>query len=194
MGRLWILVLAVCMMAMLLSGCSHDLTTSPPSGERAPHLAESAESSGDVQNSKERQLVMLFSGLLRMDRQAGLTITKKQAEAILPFVRKSKDEGSLNEPEPKQVMDVLSADQRKFLMEQSQQIKDRNKQRNIHPEDMTSEEREKKIEAFKERRSTDHPGAAASTVPADGGSPVSDGKALGKSIEQQLIELLESKR
>ncbi|MFD0699008.1 hypothetical protein ACFQZT_33585 [Paenibacillus sp. GCM10027628] len=194
MGRLWILVLAVCMMAMLLSGCSHDLTTSPPSGDSSPHLEESAESSGDVQNSKERQLVMLFSGLLRMDRQAGLSLTKKQAEAILPFVRKSKDEGSLNEPEPKQVMDVLSADQRKFLMDQSKQIKDRNKQRNIHPEDMTSEEREKKIEAFKERRSTDHPEAAASNVPADGGSPVSDGKALGKSIEQQLIELLESKR
>lgn len=62
---------------------------------------------------------MFSQELLRMDRHANLSITAKQAETILPLVRKSIDEGSMNESERKLVLGGLTLDQITFLEEQS---------------------------------------------------------------------------
>jgi hypothetical protein len=200
LGRTQIMVIAAAIAAVLLGGCSQlrtaldssAVTASPPT--EMVQAAKDVNPSVDVQNQTEKQLVMIFHGLLRMDRQTGLAITKKQAGAMLPYVRKSIDEGSLNESDQKQVMNVLTAEQKSFLEEQFKQIKTHTQQgTGLSSDELSAEEREKKIDEFKKRRIAEHQETEGNSAQAGGGSSAPDGKSTGKSVEQQLIELLESK-
>jgi hypothetical protein len=59
---------------------------------------------------------------------------------------------------------------------------------NINIDHLTQEERDKLIEQFKEKRNLEPPNTANRS---EGEGP--SGQGLGKSMEQQLIELLEAK-
>ncbi|NEW06422.1 hypothetical protein GK047_10415 [Paenibacillus sp. SYP-B3998] len=190
------------MAAILVSGCRHTLTvldaistSTAPANEKPQMFAEDNQAS-ELQNYKERQLVLIFQSLIRMDQHIGLAITKEQAVAMLPFVRKSIDEGSLNEIDHKAVMKELTAEQQLFLYQLTKQISNCTMKRNDQlPEEVSSEEREKRIAAFKARRSINDSFDEGRGDPIHGGElSLLDGKALGQSVEKQLIELLEAKQ
>ncbi|KRF10769.1 hypothetical protein [Paenibacillus sp. Soil787] len=194
------LVLRLTLISFLLSGCSGHM----PLLDRNSALALPSPSSGktpqeepladDVQNLREMQLVMLFQGLIRMDRLDSLTITAKQAEAILPFVRKSMDKGSITESEQKQVINGLTLPQRTFLDEHSKQMKQRVAERmdNLGDE-VSSEEREKRVNAFIQKRNAEHQVEQGMTDRGDGDFQLFNQRSMGISVEQQLLELLTSK-
>lgn len=194
------MVLRLTLISFLLSGCSGHmpllnstsaLTSPTPSSGIIPQEAPLAE---DVQNLREMQLVMLFQGLIRMDRLDSLTITAKQAEAILPYVRKSMDEGSITESEQKQVINGLTLSQRTFLDEQSKQMKKRMAERMDNlGEAVSTEEREKRINAFIQKRKAERQVEAGMTDRDNGEFQLFDQRSMGISVEQQLMELLTSK-
>ncbi|MDQ0888731.1 hypothetical protein QFZ81_003819 [Paenibacillus sp. V4I9] len=194
------MVLCLTLISFLLSGCSGHmplldstsaLASPTPSSGTTPQEEPPAE---DVQNLREMQLVMLFQGLIRMDRLDSLTITAKQAEAILPFVRKSMDEGSITESEQKQVINGLTLPQRTFLDEQSKQMKKRIAARMDNlGEELSSEEREKRVNAFIQKRKAERQVEAGMTDRGNGEFQLFDQRSMGISVEQQLMELLTSK-
>lgn len=188
------------LISFLVGGCqppmsdwdsSRAAVASSPTTEPTPFAESSMD---DVQNLKEMQLVMLFQELLRMDRHAHLTITSKQAEAMLPLVRKSIEEGSMNESEREQVLGGLKPEQITFLEEQSKLEKSRltgrldNKGDELSPED-----REKRVEAFKQKRKTDRQSESMFTYRDNSEFQQQDLKSMGISVEQQVMELLMSK-
>ena len=199
MGRTRTMVWSVCLAAVLLSGCSPAAFNKNASEEPAVVIetkepeAQAVKPAGDLQSGQERQLVMIFIGLIRMDRQSGLAITGTQAEAMLPLIRKSKDEGSLNEAELGQVTKVLTDAQRSYLDDQSRQMKNRSQQSSGRSTgELSPAEVEKRIEAFRKRR-TELAEQSGSSGKGAGSNAGESGKGMGKSVEQQLIELLESK-
>ncbi|WP_261301015.1 hypothetical protein [Paenibacillus andongensis] len=194
------MVLHLTLISFLLSGCSghmplldstSTLVSPTPSSGKTPQDAPLAE---DVQNLREMQLVMLFQGLIRMDRLDSLTITAKQAKAILPFVRKSMDEGSITESEQKQVISGLTLSQRTFLDEQSKQMKKRMAERmDNRGEEVSSEERERRVNAFIQKRKAERQVEAGMMDRGNGEFQQFDQRSMGVSVEQQLMELLTSK-
>ena len=94
-----------------------------PSMSTSVQVKQELPTADDVQNVRERQLVMLFQGLIVMDRQPLLALTAEQAHAILPIVRKSEEEGSIEESERIAVIYILTKDQKAYLDEQSKQLK-----------------------------------------------------------------------
>ncbi len=191
-------MLRLTLISFLLSGCSGHMpvlestSASPsPSTGKTPQEDPPAE---EVQNLREMQLVMLFQGLIRMDRLDSLTITAKQSAAILPFVRKSMDEGSITESEQKQVINSLTLPQRAFLDDQSKQMKKRMTERMDNlGEEVSSEEREKRVNAFIQKRNAERQVEAGMTEHGDGDFQLFDQRSMGISVEQQLMELLTSK-
>jgi hypothetical protein len=142
-----------------------------------------------VQNRKERQLVLLFQALLQMDRKEGLSISKEQAAALLPLIRNSRDQGNLTANQLKQALEHLNVDQQTFYNDFAKKMQARlNGVANINIDHLTQEERDKLIEQFKEKRNLEPPNTPNRS---EGEGP--SGQGLGKSMEQQLIELLEAK-
>ncbi|MBP1961845.1 hypothetical protein [Paenibacillus aceris] len=187
------------LISFLLGGCqpqvsdlpsSQAVITSTPKTDQT--LLEESPTE-DVQNLKEMQLVMLFQELLQMDRHANLLITAKQAQALLPLVRKSIDEGSMNESERKQVLAGLTLEQITFLEDQSKQEKARLAERMDNQGDkLSSEEREKRVKAFMQKRKTDRQ-TESGFIDREREENQFDPKSYGISVEQQLMELLMSK-
>lgn len=195
----WKAAIGLALFSFLLGGCQTHLSdfsstqvvvASPPETEQALPEESPIE---EVQNVKEMQLVMFSQELLRMDRHANLSITAKQAETILPLVRKSIDEGSMNESERKLVLGGLTLDQITFLEEQSKQEKARLAERmGNQGEELSSEEREKRVKAFMQKRKTDRQ-TESGFIDREHGENQFDPKSMGISVEQQLMELLMSK-
>lgn len=187
------LALRFTLISFLLSGCTEQM---PLENSRVlvPPSTTSWQSLQDVQSLSEMQLVMMFQGLIRMDRQNSLTITAKQAQAILPVVRKSMDEGSISEFERKQVIAGLTQEQRTFLDEISKQMMKRMTDRmdNLSDE-VNSEEREKRVAAFIQKRKAERQLDAGMKDRANGENQLYDPRNMGVSVERQLVELLVSK-
>lgn len=194
-------ILCVTLTTFLLAGCngqgtgqagpSVTLKTATPTSEIVAQELPTAE---DVQNQRERQLVMLFQGLIVMDRQPLLALTSEQSHAILPIVRKSEEEGSIDESERKAVIQVLTNEQKAYLEEQSKQVKLRMAERMYqHREELSAAERERYVNAFEKRRKFDRQVEAGVSAYANSDPSSPDLRGLGISVEQQLIELLVSK-
>jgi hypothetical protein len=194
------MVLCLTLIPFLLSGCNQHLPALNSSmalvspSPKAEQTSQEVNPDENVQNLKEMQLVMLFRDLLRMDWQANVTITAKQAQVILPIVRKSMDEGSMIESERKQVLAGLTFEQKTFLEDQSKQVKKRMAERmdNLGDE-LSKEDREKRVEAFMQKRRADQQFEPGMIDHANGGNQPLDTRGLGVSVEQQLLELLMSK-
>lgn len=193
------LALQFTLFSFLLSGCTglisiDDSRASAPPSPTSVLAPQDVTPAEDVQNLSEMQLVLLFQGLIRMDRQSALAITAKQAQAILPVVRKSMDKGSISDFERKQVITGLTQEQRTFLDEQSKQMKKRIAERmdNLSDE-VSSEEREKRVDAFIQKRKAERQLEAGMSDRTNGENQPLDPKNMGVSVERQLVELLVSK-
>jgi hypothetical protein len=181
------------MILSLLTGCASSNAIKPAVQQAvAVSSQESAAietSQPVVQNRKERQLVLLFQALLQMDRKEGLSISKEQAAALLPLIRNSRDQGNLTADQQKQALELLNVDQQAFYNDLAIKMKDNmNGGASRNFDHLTPEESDRLIEQFKERRN--HPPPNTGSRGEGEGQP---SQGLGKSMEQQLIDLLESK-
>jgi hypothetical protein len=175
----------------LLTGCVSSNAINPAVQQAVSSQESNATETSQpvVQNRKERQLVLLFQALLQMDRKQGLSISKEQAAALLPLIRKSRDQGNLTTDQQKQALELLNVDQQAFYNDLAIKMNDSmngGASRNFHH--LTQEERDKLIEQFKANRNHPPP-----STDSRGEGEGSSGQGLGKSMEQQLIDLLESK-
>jgi hypothetical protein len=179
------------MILSLLTGYASSNATKPAvlQAVNSQESAAIARSQPVVQNHKERQLVLLFQALLQMDRKEGLSISNEQAAALLPLIRNSRDQGNLTTDQQKQALELLNTEQQAFYNDLAIKMRDRmNGGASKNIDHLTQEERDKLIEQFKDRRN--HP--PPNTGSRDEGEGPS-GQGFGKSMEQQLIDLLESK-
>lgn len=194
-------LLCIILTTFLLVGCNREGTgqdrasvTKYPSMSTSVQVKQELPTADDVQNVRERQLVMLFQGLIVMDRQPLLALTAEQAHAILPIVRKSEEEGSIEESERIAVIYILTKDQKAYLDEQSKQLKLRMAERmGRHKETLSAAERERYVNAFESRRKFEQQAEAGVTEQVYSNAPSPDSRGLGFSVERQLIELLVSK-
>lgn len=186
------------MMALLLVGCSTQPSSEPPPQtleSNAGNQAQQAAVSGpaeDVQSPRELQLVMLFKGLILMDKLEGLQLTAKQSEAMLPIIRRCAEEGKLDESERKVLFFMLTKDQQAFVNAYFDKMKEQvNESKQDRAKSVSKEERERIVNAFvKKRRAEREAGANAASVNQTP-RPSSDGSAgAGLSVEQQLENLL----
>ncbi|SEB60309.1 hypothetical protein [Paenibacillus sp. GP183] len=179
------------MILSLLTGYASS-TEIKPAVQQAVNSPEPVSTDGSqpvVQNRKEREMVLLFQALLQMDRKEGLSISNEQAAALLPLIRNSRDQGNLTADQQKQALEFLNVDQQAFYNDLAIKMKDSmNRGAGKNFDHLTQEERDKLIEQFKNRRN--HPPPAASSR-GEGEGP--SGQGFGKSMEQQLVDLLESK-
>jgi hypothetical protein len=167
------------------------LTETPPVVEDPSKALE--QDKPDFQNRMERQLVGLFQAIVQMDGKEGLTISSEQARKLLPIVRKSKDEGRISEQEQEQVLELLTQAQKTFYEQFTQKMHERMQGKPmIRFDELSPEERDKLIEAFKQKRKDEvEAGHFPENKFEEGPHPW--GGVKGTSMEQQLILLLESK-
>jgi hypothetical protein len=194
-------LLCLILTTFLLVGCTkqdigqaESSATGNPTTPASTQVSQELPMAEDVQNATEQRLVMLFQGLIVMDRQPLLALTEEQSRSILPIVRKSEEEGSIDESERKAVIQVLTNEQKAYLDEQSKQLKQRIAERvKTHEEALTAAERERFVNAFEKRRKSEQRVEAGVTEHVNNVVPSLDTRGMGTSVEQQLIDLLISK-
>jgi septal ring factor EnvC (AmiA/AmiB activator) len=154
----------------------------------------------EIQNSLERQMVILFQSLLQMDRRDNLKLSTQQAEAMLPLVERNTRVGELEQADKQLIINLLSAEQKDFTNEFQDRIRAKEQALKEYKKKESSsvEERETMIHEFEARRRDRD--AERQTAPTESGSnegnpgsPPGGGSGSGKNVEQQLIDLLGSK-
>lgn len=181
--------------------------------DRQAAAAEPADATAiAVQSVKERELVLLFGALVQMDRQTGLRINKSQAIGMLPLVRKAVADGELGAAEAANLQHLLTQEQLRFYNDLSDRLAARWKELAgedaIEPDSLSDEERQHMLEEIirrNVRRGTGPPSAAASPSAGSPEGAPDESKGEGgmpppfagirteTNIEQQLLELLESR-
>ncbi|UUZ94569.1 hypothetical protein LJK87_08510 [Paenibacillus sp. P25] len=189
-----------CVVLMLggagLSGCGESKQSSfeASSGTSVPAPVKLEE----MQSSSERQLVFLFKALIQMDKKEGLALTRAQAESLLPIVRKNTTEGELPQTDVARILEKLTTEQKRYyedFQDKASKLKKPDGVEKRADSGLSKEEREKMIAAFRNERRHEAEADPQHIEPRPGDPP--DGGPFlpggGKSVEQSLIELLESK-
>lgn len=205
-AMLFFLVASLWISSALLPGCSR-LSGSSNLGKGTAYAVPTThreditgdDLEGEIQNKKEKQMVLLFRTLIQMEQTSDLSITSVQAETMLPLVRKMVSEGSVSSADHDQVVQLLTNQQHAFFADAVDRL-DRfpnNQQQGAGPQNLTDEERSRLAEELEanqtitewreESDSAGHSGATAGDTQNGSWLPNE------KNIEQQLIELLEKK-
>ncbi|MCR8631945.1 hypothetical protein [Paenibacillus radicis (ex Xue et al. 2023)] len=191
--RLWI---AVCVIAITMSGCAASATPVPSVASPA-NTAPTKERLDDIQNSREREMVLLFQSLLQMSKRDYLSINTKQAEKLLPLVKSNSNDGELGLWDHDKIMAILTDEQKHYVndfLEETNIRKDHYRELKEQP-GISEEERYNMISEFISKRAQERDGQ---TPPPrhnpDEDTPAGVGRGSGgKNIEQQLIDMLEAK-
>jgi hypothetical protein len=147
-----------------------------------------------LQRQPERQLFIVFFALLQMEKRTELNMISKQAEQLLPVVQEAIALGELSMEKRKMLVSVLNAKQQQFFEELSTQMHNRELNRKPGPPPgpiMTDEERQALAKDIENRRLNES-ASISSLPPRFGDTPPVD-YPMDKNVEQQLVELLESK-
>ena len=190
----FIVVLAISSIA--LSGCGQSRagpmdtkTQIDASNFKSDSEGGSEQVPNDIQSRKERRLVELFRTLQLMDKKPELQLVKYQAELILPLIRQFVDRGEMSDDDQKQIFDLLSPEQHAFINDTNDRLKRKPDNGGYggkpfdRPKEMTDAERKAMLNEFRKRK-------GESPI---GKQPREDNWLSEKSIEQQMIDLLESK-
>lgn len=168
----WLLVL------ILLAGCTAEVvqrTGAAGKGGDTGEAAISAEAdaaNNEVQSTKETQMVLLFQALLAMNGDPGLAVTRSQAEALLPVAGQSVKEGKLGTADYQKMLDILTARQQTFTYQYMDKI------------------RQSTYSGGQEKAT---PAVMPGQVQGNSGTEPDDEQTSGKSIEQQLLDMLAAK-
>jgi hypothetical protein len=158
---------------------------------------DTAEQNTDefLQSQPERQLFIVFFALLQMDKRPELVIKDNQAETLLPVVKEAMSSGELSQAMRKILESTLNVEQQIFFEEIQTQMRNRVLNRKPGPppgSTMTEEERNVLMADLKQRRLAE----SHSDDPKDSSfdpTPPTE-LPMDKNVEQQLVELLESKK
>jgi phage terminase small subunit len=182
----------------MLSGCAAAATPAPQ-----PTPAPEAAKQEVVQSNREKEMVLLFQSLIKMDKRDQLTISSKQAESLLPLIKRNSSEGELGLADQKIITDLLTGAQKQYVDDFLEETRLRKEQFKQIKEQtgITDEERERMIREFLTKRAQERDGQlppprrnpAEGPSPGQPGSQGGQGGQGGKNIEQQLIDLLEAK-
>ncbi|QGQ96733.1 hypothetical protein EHS13_18530 [Paenibacillus psychroresistens] len=117
-GKLGFIAMLVVTLAVM-SGCGKQAASSEPASSVQANSQEAAVNSDapkdQVMSPKELELSMLFRGLLQMDNKGELLISKEQAVSMQPIVTKSTEDGEITADNQKQLMALLTPEQKKFI-------------------------------------------------------------------------------
>ncbi|MCZ8521971.1 MULTISPECIES: hypothetical protein [Paenibacillus] len=119
------------LLAVLAAGCGTKQETAPASGVQgaaeagstaAGQTKDAAGTSKDTaaagrpaMNDKAFAMMSTFRALIQLDGQEGLSLTKEQAEAMLPVVQSSISASELTEENKAKLTGALTAEQKAFL-------------------------------------------------------------------------------
>ncbi|MBO9610311.1 MAG: hypothetical protein J7639_30405 [Paenibacillaceae bacterium] len=202
-----LLVLLVCGVFAMFVACGSKLAIT----DRQAAAAEPTDAAAvAVQSVKERELVLLFGALVQMDRQANLRINPSQAIGMLPLVKKAVADGELGAAEAANLQHLLTQEQLRYYNDLSDRLAARWKElageNAIEPDSLSDEERQHMLDEIirrNVRRGTGPPPAQSASpneaaTPDEGRSdsgmpPPFAGIRTETNIEQQLLELLESR-
>ncbi|WP_079909060.1 hypothetical protein [Paenibacillus sp. 32352] len=184
----------ICIAAALLAGCVRKEPVKP-SQQSASTLKQE-----DVQSDKEREMVILFQGLVQMDKQDHLAINRKQAEELLPAVRRNSSMGELSMAEQQIIVGILTVEQRRFVTDYQNSVHDHIQAMKDRKDmdELNKEERERMVQEFQLRRQEqghqEHNAQESSNADSDAPLPPSDpARKSSNNVEQRLIRLLENK-
>ncbi|CAG7635818.1 hypothetical protein ACFQI7_06825 [Paenibacillus allorhizosphaerae] len=212
------------LIAVLLSGCGTNSQGQPGTASANAASPAAANTQGQTQsnategkapmqmNEQERQMMMTFQTLVRMDKANGLAITKEQAQAMLPVVQDSITKKELSSDAKTKLLEKLTADQKKFVDDAAANMQNRPDR-----SQMTEEQKKKMSEAGQGAQAGNKDGQADQGNQADrvarqankgnaadqgnkgeqkgqGGNSDRPGRnGGGANIGKQLVELLQSK-
>jgi hypothetical protein len=190
----------------LIGGCAQQTQNSAAattSAITAPSGSlEDIASPKPIQSSSEADMVRFFHFLLEMDSGSKTTLSQKQAEAVLPVVRRNVEKGTMEEADRLAILNVFRAEQKSFYsrwVEQERKSESREGQEGFSPHGLTEAERQQWRDDWLSR-DDGFPGPRPGYEPDSGASrpehpePGPEDWAAGeKNVEQQLIELLERK-
>ncbi|WP_146767133.1 hypothetical protein [Paenibacillus sp. YN15] len=110
-----LLVLAVCGLLAVV-GCASQTESRLAQAVYPSPSGASATSSAlePIQSLPEADMVQFFHFLLEMDDKPKTTLTKMQAEAVLPLVRQNVEKGTMNEDDKKAILRLFGDEQMAF--------------------------------------------------------------------------------
>lgn len=189
-----------------LTGCAYDydsgkgtVPSQAAAGSGVSNQGAGRQTSELLQSSSERQLVVAFIALLEMDKKADLHITSPQAERILPIVNAAIEHGLLAQTDRQELLEVLDTVQQAYYEEVSGRMKKRaaamkHKQGRPLGPPLTEEERQALAKDLEQRRLIEPKDQDGNRpIPSPFREPPPVDSSLDKNVEQQLVELLESK-
>lgn len=111
---------------VLLSGCGNASSSQPAAASSAQpqqqqqngqSQADSKQNAQDrpVMNAAQRQMFSTFQTLLMLDKADGLTITKEQAQAMLPVAQEIVTKAELSDENKTKLFEKLTDAQKKFI-------------------------------------------------------------------------------
>lgn len=211
----WITVAIVIL--VVLSGCGKEATSTDATATILPNdQVPSHAPMNPVMNSKELELSMMFRSFIQMDNQGETLLTKEQAESMLPIVSKITEDGELSADNKLKLLAILTPEQKKFvnaLDAQFKQFSDNfnkegaegiapsgnpvgsgdgkrpemtDEKRKEFEKNMTDEEKKKFQDNIDSGKGNQGPGG-------QGNSGFGGFGNSGENIEQQLLDLLDSK-
>jgi hypothetical protein len=126
----------VLLLSALLSGCgAHDAANGSANAASTNTAADQTQQHSDQQQTpgqqrpamtqQERQMLFMFQALISMDKSDGLSITKDEAQQMLPIVQDAVSKGELTSDQQSKLEAILTADQKKFLDDAAARMQNR---------------------------------------------------------------------
>lgn len=121
---------------VLLSGCGNPSSSQPAvtSSAQPQQQQQSGQSQADskqnaqdrpVMNAAQRQMFSTFQTLLMLDKADGLTITKEQAQAMLPVAQEIVTKAELSDENKTKLFEKLTDAQKKFIEDSAGRMNNR---------------------------------------------------------------------
>ncbi|OXM87944.1 hypothetical protein [Paenibacillus rigui] len=188
-------------MTVALSGCNVTKATEQPP---VPLTVKQEE----IQSAQERDMVILFQSLVQMDKKDGLMLSRRQAEDMLPLVRRNSTDGELSQADQQLIVSLLSKKQKAYVDDFQEHLLNRKQSltERKYMDDLTIEQREQMIKEFQMRRQQRDQEQGHQSTPemniitddedlsSTGAFFIPGGSGGGaNNVEQQLIELLEGR-
>lgn len=203
-GALIVLLLSGCgSQPAVQSGISSGAQQSQGQTQQAQQTQQSegqqkqTDSSKPAMNEKERKMMMTFQSLLMMDRSQNVSITKDQANILLPIVQDGVSKKELTDDQMNKLTSALTPDQMKFLEDSENRMQNRNPAAN---KDASSSERKNPQSDSSGMAKPDNQGHNGGGTDGQGRPDRTNGGGQGKSGNggprnpgQQLAEMLQNK-
>jgi hypothetical protein len=133
-GKMGFIAIVICLMIVMTAcgkqAASTEVATTELPNDPAQGAVNSDAPKNQVMSQKELELSMLFRGLVQMDNRGELLITKEQAESMLPIVNKSTEDGEITADNQQKLLALLTPEQKKFIDDLTAKFKQFSENRN----------------------------------------------------------------